>query len=528
MIQNPIPVIDLFAGPGGLGEGFSRFTDRKGKKVFKSALSIEKDAWAHQTLELRSFFRQFADGQAPDAYYDYLRAEITRKTLFTKFPDEAERARSEAWHAELGSPEYPAAVVHDRIAKALQNAETWVLLGGPPCQAYSLVGRSRILGEDRKSKDQKNRVSYEDDHRHFLYKHYLRIIAHHRPPVFVMENVKGLLSSMVRGRSTLEQILKDLRAPRLAISEHRDSELAYQLFPLSPAAPRSNIAEAKPEDFVVEAEHFGIPQTRHRLLLVGVRSDLAKSHQPAALKNGKDPIPAINAIADLPRLRSALSKDDSREKWQQCLDSARWSSWFWEEGVTEAVRREILWTLKHRTASKTGGRFQSRRNKKLPKFESDWFHDSKLKGWVNHETRNHMASDLHRYLFAAAYAKVNGCSPKLSDFPKALLPAHQNVDLKDLKNTIFPDRFRVQVANQPATTVTSHSAKDGHYYIHPDPSQCRSLTVREAARLQTFPDNYFFEGPRTEQFKQVGNAVPPLLAHQIAAIIAELLQTAFK
>jgi len=130
-------------------------------------------------------------------------------------------------------------------------------------------------------------------------------------------------------------------------------------------------------------------------------------------------------------------------------------------------------------------------------------------------------ADLHRYFFAAVFAREKKRSPLLEDFPKALLPKHANVAAA-LKETKFNDRFRVQLAGRPSTTVVSHISKDGHYYIHYDPAQCRSLTVREAARLQTFPDNYFFEGERTEQYKQVGNAVPPLLAKQIARVVADL------
>jgi DNA (cytosine-5)-methyltransferase 1 len=151
----------------------------------------------------------------------------------------------------------------------------------------------------------------------------------------------------------------------------------------------------------------------------------------------------------------------------------------------------------------------------------DWLLDERLSYWLNHEARGHMDSDLRRYAYAAAFAEIYGDSPKgHRDFNlPGLEPNHKN-----WKSGKFSDRFRVQRKGIPSTTITSHIAKDGHYFIHYDPRQCRSLTVREAARLQTFPDNYFFLGNRTQQFHQVGNAVPPLLANQIAGVVARIIK----
>ena len=158
----------------------------------------------------------------------------------------------------------------------------------------------------------------------------------------------------------------------------------------------------------------------------------------------------------------------------------------------------------------------------MNKYLSDWLLDQSLTGAFNHSTRGHIAEDLHRYLFCACYAEQHHKSPSLKDFPAQLLPKHANVH-KALTGSLFADRFRVQLAGAPSTTITSHISKDGHYYIHPDPTQCRSLTVREAARLQTFPDNYYFCGNRTQQYHQVGNAVPVLLAKKIATLISSFI-----
>ena len=154
----------------------------------------------------------------------------------------------------------------------------------------------------------------------------------------------------------------------------------------------------------------------------------------------------------------------------------------------------------------------------VPKSLYNWLRDVRLGGIVDHETRGHMDSDISRYAFVASFGEQLGRSPRLADFPDDLLPNHKNIG-----SNKFVDRFKVQLKNKPATTITSHISKDGHYYIHYDVSQCRSLTVREAARAQTFPDNYFFEGNRTQQYVQVGNAVPPFLARQIGEVIKKIM-----
>jgi DNA (cytosine-5)-methyltransferase 1 len=507
----PIPVIDLFAGPGGLGEGFSSLLNEERNRIFKIKLSIEKDEHAHQTLELRAFLREFSVGQAPTDYYEYLAGRIKREELFMRHPEEARQAANEAWHTELGNKSTPDSQVDERIRAALGKTQDWILIGGPPCQAYSLVGRSRRI----------NDPTFAADEKHFLYMEYLRILAIHQPPVFVMENVKGLLSAKVEKQHIFGRILSDLRNPVAATPSARAAGvrklLEYSLFPLTVVGGEL-LGHFEPEDFVVRAEDYGIPQARHRIIVLGIRSDIAA--KPDVLEKAVRTTVA-ETIGDLPRLRSGLSKElDSAEAWRGAVREITSAKWLANGEVSGDLWEALLNAGKRVGANlDRGGNYLEEKTK--PSHNADWFIDKKLKGVCNHETRGHIRADLHRYFFAAVFARQFGRSPLLEDLPKALLPKHKNVAAA-LKETKFNDRFRVQLADRPSTTVVSHISKDGHYYIHYDSSQCRSLTVREAARLQTFPDNYLFEGPRTEQYKQVGNAVPPLLAKQIAKIVAEI------
>jgi DNA (cytosine-5)-methyltransferase 1 len=509
------PVIDIFAGPGGLGEGFSAFTDRHGTQPFKIALSIEKEFVAHQTLTLRSFFRQFTPTEAPDAYYRRLERRLSTSELFKLFPVESAAAQDDAWHATLGDElTAPLPELRRRVREALQRfpdgEDRWVLIGGPPCQAYSLAGRSRNKGiEDyRLAEDPKAR----------LYLEYLQLIADFWPAVFVMENVRGLLSARIDGDLVFEHIARDLSDPAEALMREGRTRTNQRRRTYRLRAITESDLFPSPSDFLVRCEQYGIPQARHRLIIVGIRDDL----DAAALGTlTPSPGPSVDEIIrDLPPLRSGISREpDDTKLWAIAVRDTL------KHEMPAEISRRIRESLRVQAGLTTLGRgeefvhgtpcIQYQRN--------EWFVDAKLKGFCNHSTRSHIRADLQRYVFAACFAEQHGHSPQLADFPPSLRPHHQNVGLA-LSGSHFADRFRVQLKTKYSTTITSHISKDGHYYIHPEPRQCRSLTVREAARLQTFPDNYLFEGPRTAQYIQVGNAVPPLLARQIADQIHRMLR----
>lgn len=510
----PIPIVDLFAGPGGLGEGFSAFNNGS---AFKILVSAEMEVSAHQTLTLRAFFRilKRQGNRSLDSYYRFCNGESNipydNKTI-QAWKEAEKEARRITLGTEAGNLELNTILDQKKIGAT----NPWILIGGPPCQAYSLVGRSRNLGK----------IDYcpEKDHRHYLYREYLRIIQQYQPAIFVMENVKGILSSTVNGQKIFNTILCDLSDPSVAAGKL--SGCSYKIHSL--AVPTyfekgMNPKDINAHDFIIRAEEFGIPQARHRVILIGIRDDI--NFNPRLLDKVAE-ISVEDVIGTLPHLRSRLSKGgDSVEKWASTVRQHLLELYVDASERSDLSEfKEVLNRLKNGISSELGfGALRIGIEKKSTTQKSildDWFLDDKLKVWLNHETRGHMSSDLRRYLYAAAYAEAYKFSPKghLQFDLKGLRPNHDNWE-----SGKFSDRFRVQLSGRPSTTVTSHISKDGHYFIHPDPSQCRSLTVREAARLQTFPDNYFFQGNRTQQFHQVGNAVPPLLASKIASIVHDIL-----
>jgi DNA (cytosine-5)-methyltransferase 1 len=533
-----IPVIDLFAGPGGLGEGFSQ-------SGFEIVLSIEIDPIACQTLRLRKFYYLFKKNNIPNIYYEVIKGKKNIEDLKSLFPVHWKKANAAVLEIEINKNNQK--IINNKITNALKEHKSTnlVILGGPPCQAYSLAGRSKRLGLgssinsklleygiaenlnthnklvhiDTKIKNTINKneliklyqlkfsiekkiKEFYQDPKHSLYEYYLNIIKKFKPALFVMENVKGIRSAnLPKNRD------KDKKVLDIIISDIKN--IGYNTCSIN-----------NDEQYLIKSEEYGIPQKRHRVIIIGTRSIALGPLK--CLDKIQVQTTVHNMIKDMPKLRSGLSKEvDTYTNWLNVIE---------RELKNKNMKNlgKYLYHIKNNNELSRGAPFIEKEVVNSNNLIKNWILDKKLNGVIQHTTRSHMSSDLIRYMFLTAYYKENkNIQAKLNDWPIDLKPNHKNIiedqDTKKLKSNVHIDRFKIQPWESPSNTITSHISKDGHYYIHPDTLQCRSLTPREAARLQTFPENYFFFGGRTSQYHQIGNAVPPYLAYQIAKKLKMLL-----
>ncbi|MEH7248597.1 DNA (cytosine-5-)-methyltransferase [Neobacillus niacini] len=430
-------IIDLFSGAGGLSEGFH-------KEGFKIVAQVEKDRWATETLKTRYLFHELKKNNDLELYFKYLTSKRSykqidddREIIFKKYDYLKEKLDVEILNKKFGNPSNDKEATSSKeIISLIQNSLKYnnensvsMIIGGPPCQAYSLVGRGRMG------------IDAEKDNRNFLFYYYLNIVKEFSPKMFVFENVPGILSAK-KGK-----VFEEIQA--------QFDKIGYSIL----SGPNSGDLQN-----VLNFADYGIPQTRKRVLLFGFKKELDLQY-PSYMNEKFDWGHALNAkhvLDDLPFLSPGEGTD----------------------GIVDY------------------------HNKKLTKFQDLMRRESP--GVLNHQARRIQERDREIYRIAINKAK-NGEKLSYPDLP---------TELKTHKNeNVFKDKFKVHADNQIPHTVVAHISKDGHYNIHFDINQARSLTVREAARIQTFPDNFFFEGPRTAQFVQVGNAVPPLMSEIIAKTI---------
>lgn len=408
-------VLDLFAGAGGLSEGFIK----AGCEVVGH---IEMDKSSCDTIITRMLYYALLKKGKLDEYKDYVLGNISRDELIQKYELEAER--DSVICKEISQETYSPLI--EQIKQNLNGRSLDIVIGGPPCQAYSYIGRAR------------DKQKMRDDKRNYLYRYYIEFLKALKPKVFVFENVPGLLSA---GGG---EHLKTMRASM--------KEVGYET-----------------ELDVLNAADFGVPQNRKRVILVGWSAESGLSGYPDFKSRKVERTYVVkDFLSDLPSIQAA---DEVMIK-------------------TYAAKNELL----------------ARLGVISPEFDI----------LFDHITRPHNERDLEIYR-RAVDMKDQGENLKYDQLP---------VHLKTHKNERgFLDRFKVVDQNAAGShTVVAHIGKDGHFYIHPDKTQNRSLSIREAARLQTFPDDYKFEGARSARFKQIGNAVPPMLSAVIANTILKELE----
>lgn len=404
--------IDLFAGASALSEGFKQLN-------FNPVAHIEMDTEACLTIKTREAYHHLKETNKLDIYYDYTSGNITRELLYKQLPLENGNT---VINTEISDSSLKSIFkTIETNLKRTANSELDLIVGGPPCQAYSLIGR--------------HGVDWENDHRLKLYVQYGRFLKEFKPKAFVFENVPGIYSA--NNGSHFTHLKKYFR------------KLGYEI-----------------DDRILNAKDYGVLQNRRRVIIVGWRKDIQFSFPE--LK----PIVHNYTIEDIFSDLSPLTPGQVINK----------------------------------------GKYRKQPSEYLKQFDLS----NGVDFYTQHISRPHNSNDLEIYKIAIQKWEDENKRLKYTDIPKKL---------RTQKNTdSFLDRFKVVDGKGISHTVVAHISKDGHYYIHPSINQCRSISVREAARIQSFPDNFFFEGSRTAAFRQIGNAVPPLLSLALANGIKKQFQ----
>ncbi len=413
--------IDLFAGAGGLSEGFIQ-------AGFQPIAHVEIEKAACNTLKTRAAYHYLKASNKYQTYISYLKGDITREDLYRNIPSDILKA---VINLPIGDENNE--IIQKHIQKAIGNKNVDLIIGGPPCQAYSLVGRAR------------SKNNMEGDPRNYLFVQYAMYLEKYRPKMFVFENVLGLKSA------------KD--GHYLREMENLFIQKGYQI-----------------KLFTLEAVNFGVLQNRKRIIILGWNKNKKINIPNLEEINIQNNFLVQDLLKDLPVINAGEGTDKFLKYTTQTTEYLK----------THAIRNgiDIL---------------------------------------TQHIARPHREQDKEIYKIAVQKWTDKQERLNYNDLPDRL-KTHQN-------RTSFFDRFKVVAADLPySQTVVAHIAKDGHYYIHPDINQNRSISVREAARLQSFPDDYYFEGEkeganRTSAFKQIGNAVPPLMAKLIGAEILKVIRS---
>ena len=375
---------------------------------------MDKDAC--NTLRTRCCFHYLRANNQLDIYYKYLKGEITRETLYASVPAEVINA---VINVEISDKTIND--TFDKIKLLTKGRKIDMIIGGPPCQAYSLLGR--------------HRKTMEDDPRTLLYLQYGKFLKEFTPKGFVFENVPGILSAK--------------KGEHFQNLQNYFDEIGYKV-----------------HFKMLNASDYGVLQERRRIIIVGWQKDNDMGY-PNIKEITTDAV--INDIlGDLPLLKAGEKELVSSYKKEN-------NSYLRESGIRADCENFVTQNI----------------------------------------TRPLNANDAAIYAYAIKLWDSKQVRVKYTDLP---------IKLRTQKNEdSFLDRFKVVNGKGKAHTIVAHLAKDGHYYIHPSLNVCRSISVREAARMQSFPDNFYFEGSRSAIFKQIGNAVPVLMAKKIAESINQLL-----